>query len=114
VTTPCHLSAQQSRSIFSGQGFEFDYCGVIMGPDLRYDAAQARLKPDYQGSEYGTLKQLAKRQEKEGVPTDAKDSALQRFRNGYRVLLTRGMKGVVVYSTDPATQQLLKSIVNPA
>lgn len=105
--------ARQAGSIFSGQGFEFDYCGVIMGPDLRYDATQARLKPDYQGSEYGTLKQVAKREEKEGVPTDAKDSALQRFRNGYRVLLTRGMKGVVVYSTDPATQELLKSIVNP-
>lgn len=84
-----------------------------MGPDLRYDATQARLKPDYEASAYTTLKRLARKQEREGVLGDTKDSALQRFRNGYRVLLTRGMKGVVVYSTDPATQELLKSIVNP-
>lgn len=106
--------ARQAGSIFSGQGFEFDYCGVIMGPDLKYDATAAKLEPDYEASEYGTLKRLARKQEKEGVPVDPKTSALQRLRNGYRVLLTRGMKGVVVYSTDPDTQQLLKSIVNPA
>ena len=105
--------ARQAGSIFSGQGFEFDYCGVIMGPDLRYDAAEQRLTPDYEASEYGTLKRLARKQEREGLPADPKSSALQRFRNGYRVLLTRGMKGVVIYSTDPATQQLLKEIVNP-
>lgn len=105
--------AKQAGSIFSGQGFEFDFCGVIMGPDLRYDATEAKLKPDYEASEYTTLKRLARKQEREGVPADAKSSALQRLRNGYRVLLTRGMKGVVVYSTDPATQELLKSIVNP-
>lgn len=105
--------AKQAGSIFSGQGFEFDYCGVIMGPDLRYDTAEQRLTPDYEASEYGTLKRLARKQEREGLPADPKSSALQRFRNGYRVLLTRGMKGVVIYSTDPATQQLLKEIVNP-
>lgn len=105
--------ARQAGSIFSGQGFEFDYCGVIMGPDLRYDAGEEKLRPDCEASEYTTLKRLARKQEQEGGPVDEKDSALQRLRNGYRVLLTRGMKGVVVYSTDPATQQLLKRIVNP-
>ena len=79
----------------------------------RHRATQAKLKPDYEASEYTTLKRLARKQEREGVPADARSSAIQRLRNGYRVLLTRGMKGVVVYSTDPATQQLLKSIVNP-
>ena len=29
----------------------------------------------------------------------------------YRVLLTRGMKGTYVYSTDPQTQLLLKNLV---
>ncbi|WP_297006589.1 DNA/RNA helicase domain-containing protein [uncultured Corynebacterium sp.] len=79
----------------------------------RHRATQAKLKPDYEASEYTTLKRLARKQEREGVPADARSSAVQRLRNGYRVLLTRGMKGVVVYSTDPATQQLLKSLVNP-
>ena len=32
-------------------------------------------------------------------------------RNVYKVLLTRGMVGTVVYSTDPETRGLLRSLV---
>ena len=33
------------------------------------------------------------------------------MRNTYKVLLTRGMVGSVVYSTDPETQELLAGLV---
>lgn len=32
-------------------------------------------------------------------------------RNTYKVLLTRGMRGTTVLSTDPETQQLLESLI---
>lgn len=32
-------------------------------------------------------------------------------RNIYKVLLTRGMQGTVLYSTDPETRAMLRSIV---
>ncbi len=35
-------------------------------------------------------------------------------RNTYKVLLTRGMRGVTVYSTDEETQTLLESLVIPS
>jgi len=33
------------------------------------------------------------------------------MRNTYKVLLTRGMLGTTVYSTDPETHRLLRSLV---
>lgn len=35
------------------------------------------------------------------------------IRNTYKVLLTRGMVGTVVYSTDPATREKLRPLVRP-
>jgi uncharacterized protein len=32
-------------------------------------------------------------------------------RNVYKVLLTRGLRGVYLYSTDPETQRLLEGLV---
>jgi DUF2075 family protein len=33
-------------------------------------------------------------------------------RNTYKVLLTRGMRGTVVYSTDAETPELLQSLIS--
>jgi hypothetical protein len=33
-------------------------------------------------------------------------------RNVYKVLLTRGLRGVYLHSTDPETQQLLERLVD--
>ncbi len=34
-------------------------------------------------------------------------------RNVYKVLLTRGLRGVWLHSTDPETQRFLERLVNP-
>jgi DUF2075 family protein len=34
-------------------------------------------------------------------------------RNTYKVLLTRGMLGTTVFSTDPETQRLLRGLLEP-
>lgn len=93
--------AEQVGSIFTVQGFEFPYVGVLMGPDLV--ARDGRLVVDSQATAYGSLGSLIK-----------KDPEFEeRIRNQYLVLMTRGMKGVVLHSTDSETQEFLKSVVNP-
>jgi hypothetical protein len=87
----------QVGCIYTAQGFEYDYSGVIFGPDLvwRRDRWVARR-------EHSRDNQVRR------ADADAFDRAI---RNTYKVLLTRGMRGTLLYSTDPETQQLLESLV---
>ncbi|MEV4641714.1 DNA/RNA helicase domain-containing protein [Actinoplanes sp. NPDC049548] len=94
----------QVGSIFTAQGFEFPRVGVIVGPDLVWDDAAGRMAVDMGASRYTKLVQLRNKNPHADV----------RIRNQYRVLLTRAMRSVVLYSTDPGTQALLRRIVNPA
>lgn len=96
--------AKQVGSVFTAQGFEFPQVGVIIGPDLVWDDTAGRMTVRMEASRYAKLVQLHNRSPHEDV----------RIRNQYRVLLTRAMRGVVLYSTDPATRALLRRIVNPA
>lgn len=93
--------AEQVGSVFTAQGFEFPYVGVLMGPDLV--ARDGRLVVNPEATAYGSLgSKMKKNREYE-----------DRIRNQYLVLMTRGMKGVVLHSTDTETQAFLKSLVNP-
>lgn len=83
----------QCGCIYTVQGFEFDYIGVIFGNDLMYDPARKALV---------------------GVPANSEDPMLKKSReaeftdyvkNIYRVLLSRGMKGCYVYFTDEGTRE---------
>lgn len=88
---------EQVGCVYTAQGFEYDYAGVIIGPDLvwRSDRWVARPEKSYDS------------QVKRGS-TAQFDQAV---RNTYKVLLTRGMRGASVYSTDPETQSLLESLI---
>lgn len=92
--------SDQVGSVFTAQGFEFPYCGVILGPDLVASDGRMEVSPD--ATRYRALRTRIK----------ADETFAERIRNQYLVLLTRGMKGVVLYSTDPDTQALLKAHVN--
>jgi len=90
----------QVGCVYTAQGFEYDYAGVILGPDLvwRDDgwvAVRAANKdPDFRNR------------------TTVSDADFDRLvRNVYKVLLTRGMRGVAIYSTDHQTQDHLRRLV---
>ena len=87
----------QVGCVYTAQGFEYDYAGVIMGPDLvwREDRWVAQPQRSYDS------------QVKRG---DANQFD-QAVRNTYKVLFTRGMRGATIYSTDEETQALLESLV---
>jgi uncharacterized protein len=88
---------EQVGCVYTAQGFEYDYSGVIIGPDLVWRGDGWLTRPEYSHDtqvKRGTAEQF--------------DRAV---RNTYKVLLTRGMRGSLVFSTDPETQQLLRSLV---
>lgn len=88
-TLPGGLS--QIGCVYTAQGFEFDYVGVIVGPDLG-------LNPRGTGLE-GKPKESAD----PGLPKSVSRSE-ELIRRAYRVLFTRGMEGCGVFFTDPETR----------
>ncbi len=82
--------ATQVGCIYTAQGFEFDYVGVIFGPDLVFREGRGWV----------------------GDPSCSKDTVVRRagpdflrlVKNTYRVLLTRGLKGCFVYFMDKETE----------
>ncbi len=88
----------QVGCIYTAQGFEYDWNGVIFGGDLvrRGDAWVVRRDQ----SRDPALRSAA------AVPDDELDRLL---RNVYKVLLTRGMVGTLVYSLDQETQAYLRA-----
>lgn len=86
----------QVGCIYTAQGFEYDWSGVIFGADfVRRDGHWvARRDRSFDG-------QVKK-------ASDLEFPAL--VRNTYKVLLTRGMKATAVYSTDPETQEFLEQM----
>lgn len=83
---------EQVGCIYTAQGFEFDYIGVIIGPNLVYDSKTGSLKADIKATKDRTLL---------GDP----DHFETYVKNIYRVLLTRGMKGCYVYFTDKEVEE---------
>jgi DUF2075 family protein len=87
----------QVGCVYTAQGFEYDWNGVILGPDLVW-------RGDRFVSDVGASRDPAFR--------NKNTADFDRFvRNVYKVLLTRGMVGTFVYSTDPETQRLLETLI---
>ncbi|MEO6990074.1 MAG: DUF2075 domain-containing protein [Candidatus Baltobacteraceae bacterium] len=86
----------QVGCVYTAQGFEFDYVGVIFGRDLRYDPAIGAWVGDPTYSHDAMVKRNGPRF------TDC-------VKNVYRVLLTRGMKGCYVYFQDEPTRAFVAS-----
>ena len=90
----------QVGCVYTAQGFEYDWNGVIVGPDLvwrdgRWAAVRdANKDPDLRSR------------------TRVTDHEFERLvRNVYKVLLTRGMIGTIIYSADPETRDMLRSLI---
>jgi hypothetical protein len=86
----------QVGCIYTAQGFEYDWSGVIMGDDfVRRDG-----------------RWVARRDR--SFDTPVKKASDEEFpalvRNTYKVLLTRGMKATALFSTDSETQAFLEKM----
>lgn len=99
-------SVDEAGCIHTCQGLEFDYVGVIIGDDLRFEHGNVitdytkRAKIDQ--SIKGIKKWMKEDPEKATVAVDAI------IRNTYRTLMTRGQKGCYVYCVDEKLADYLK------
>ena len=91
----------QVGCVCTAQGFEYEWNGVLLGPDLvwrtdRWVAVRSANRDPHLRS----TKRVS----------DAEVDLL--VRNVYKVLLARGLRGVYLHFTDPETQRFLERLVH--
>ena len=92
-------SFDQIGCIHTSQGLEFDYAGVIIGKDLRFE--NEKVITDF-------TKRAKTDQSLKGIKKTKNYSLADKIiRNTYKVLLSRAQKGCYIYSED---KELLKYI----
>ncbi|MDO4178627.1 MAG: DUF2075 domain-containing protein [Phascolarctobacterium sp.] len=95
-------SFDQVGCIHTTQGLEFDYCGIIIGKDLRFE----------NGKVITDQTQEAKSDKTSGIRA-CKNKALadKLIRNTYKTLLSRGQKGCYIYCEDkPLLEHMSKML----
>ena len=86
----------QVGCVYTAQGFDFDYVGVIFGADLIYDPSQGTWLGTVQNSYDSVVKRSG------GKFADL-------VKNTYRVLMSRGLKGCYVHFVDKNTENFFRS-----
>ena len=92
-------------SIHTVQGYDLNYAGVIIGPDLRRDPATGRIFVD----RASYMDRKGKENNGYTKKTYSDDDLLVYIRNIYGVLLTRGIRGTFVYVCDPGLREWLRT-----
>ncbi len=103
-------SVNEIGCIHTSQGLEFDYVGVIIGEDIRYEDGKVITDFSKRAQTDQSLRGI-KKLNKEN-PEEARERADQIIRNTYRTLLTRGMKGCYIYCVDSELERYLKERIN--
>lgn len=92
-------AVNQIGCIYTAQGFEFDYIGLIVGDDIRYDPKTGGLTGNPEASKDPTLRRN-------------REEFLTYVRNIYRVLMTRGMQGCYVYFVNRDTESYFRGLID--
>lgn len=97
-------SVNEVGCIHTCQGLEFDYVGVIIGDDLRYE--NGHIVTDYteRAKTDQSIKGIKKIAKEEGFD-EAKRLTDIIIKNTYKTLMTRGMKGCYIYCTNKSLQK---------
>lgn len=99
-------SVNEVGCIHTSQGLEFDYVGVIIGNDLRYQDGKVITDFTKRARTDQSLKGIKKMYKED--PIKAEQVADEIIKNTYRTLMTRGMKGCYIYCEDKALRDYLK------
>lgn len=95
-------SIEEVGSIHTVQGYDLNFAGVIIGPELAFDVEKQELvavRSNYFDSK-------GKQNNPGSTLSDA--DLLGYICNIYRVLMTRGIKGTYIYVANPALRTHLK------
>ncbi len=94
-------SINEVGCIHTIQGYDLNYVGVIIGPEVTYSEEKNKiviLKDNYKD-----------RNGKAGI--DSEEELEKYIKNIYSVLLTRGIKGTYVYAVDDKLREYLKKFI---
>ncbi|GGH58207.1 DUF2075 domain-containing protein [Rothia aerolata] len=98
-------SKNEVGSIYTIQGYDLNYAGVIIGKDLRMDPDSKKVF--YDKNEYKDKK--AKEGNNKLNISFTNEDFLVKIKNIYKVLLTRGVHGTYVYVCDPVLRDFFKN-----
>ncbi len=102
-------SFEQVGCIHSTQGLEFDYVGIIVGLDMRYQDGKVITDRSKRAKQDATVRWP------KGTTDAQKDMQADRIiRNTYKTLLSRGKYGCYVYCEDKAFSQYLRQRLDQA
>jgi len=82
---------EQVGTVYTAQGFEFDYIGIIFGNDLIYDKNQNKWVAIEENSHDTMIKRN-------------NEKLTDHLKNVYRVLMSRAHKGCYIYFCDKGTE----------
>lgn len=103
-------SVNEVGCIHTSQGLEFDYVGVIIGKDLRYENGEIITDFTKRARTDNSLKGIKK------IYKENTDKALkiadEIIKNTYRTLMTRGQKGCYIYCEDKRLAEYLRNRMN--
>lgn len=103
-------SVNECGCIHTCQGLEFDYVGVIIGQDLRFE--NGKIVTDFTKRAKGDkslngIKKLYKENKEEAL---RKSDEI--IKNTYRILMTRGIKGCYIWCEDDMLRNYFKDRLN--
>ena len=95
-------SFDQVGCIHTTQGLEFDYCGIIIGPDLRFENGCVITDPSKEAMS-----------DKSSGIRSCRDRELadRLIRNTYKTLMSRGQKGCFLYCEDKPLLEYISSML---
>lgn len=98
-------SFEEVGCIHTAQGLEFDYVGVLIGKDLRYNEETGRIETHRES--------ISRDDRSSGIRNrnTSEELAKTLILNTYKTLLTRGQQGCYIYCEDKALSNYFKSIV---
>lgn len=103
-------SVNEIGCIHTSQGLEFDYVGVIIGNDLRYENNKIVTDVTERAKTDQSIKGIYKIYQQDFEK--AQKIADELIKNTYKTLMTRGQKGCYIYCTDKKLSDYLKKRLN--
>lgn len=95
-------SINEVGSVFTIQGFDLNYCGLIIGPSVKYRNGKIVYDKTY-NHDRNVI------QQKTMSNGESKDISGDLIRNQLNILMTRGVHGLYIYAVDDALrEELLK------
>lgn len=103
-------SVNEIGCIHTCQGLEFDYVGVIIGRDLRYENGTIITDVTERAKTDQSIREIYKLYQQDFEK--AEKIADEIIKNTYRTLMTRGQKGCYIYCEDKNLALYLKNRIN--